>query len=182
MNRGDIMLIDLSNVLSEPHKSLDTAVPCTLNEFTTRLGTYPIISKGDIHITVHYVKDRQIEIHGMCKLVIEIPCDRCLEPVPTDFDLDFTKKVRVSADEDEADSDELDESNYIDGYTLDADKLICNEVLIGWPTKILCSEDCKGICNVCGQNLNQGTCDCEDTSLDPRMSVIRDVFKNFKEV
>ena len=43
-------------------------------------------------------------------------------------------------------------------------------------------EDCKGICSVCGQNLNEGTCDCEDTGLDPRMSVIRDVFKNFKEV
>ena len=89
----------------------------------------------------------------------------------------------MTANEEELEeSDELDESNYIDGYTLDAEMLICNEVLIGWPTKILCSEDCKGICNVCGQNLNQGTCNCEDTCLDPRMSVIRVVFKNFKEV
>ena len=37
-------------------------------------------------------------------------------------------------------------------------------------------------CSICGQNLNQGSCDCEDTSLDPRMSVIRDLYKNFKEV
>ena len=77
---------------------------------------------------------------------------------------------------------ELDEKNYIDGYNLDVDKLLYNEILIGWPMKILCSETCKGICNTCGQNLNKGTCNCEDTSLDPRMSVIRDVFKNFKEV
>ena len=77
---------------------------------------------------------------------------------------------------------ELDEKNYIDGYNLDVDKLLYNEILIGWPMKVLCSEDCKGICNTCGQNLNKGTCNCEDTSLDPRMSVIRDVFKNFKEV
>ena len=77
---------------------------------------------------------------------------------------------------------ELDEKNYIDGYNLDVDKLLYNEILIGWPMKILCREDCKGICSVCGQNLNEGTCDCEDTGLDPRMSVIRDVFKNFKEV
>ena len=53
-----------------------------------------------------------------------------------------------------------------------------SEMLIGWPTKVLCKEDCKGICNVCGQNLNEGTCDCEDTGLDPRMSVVRDLFKN----
>ena len=48
--------------------------------------------------------------------------------------------------------------------------------------KFYVSEDCKGICNVCGQNLNMGTCNCEDTALDPRMSVVRDLFKNFKEV
>ena len=77
----------------------------------------------------------------------------------------------------EVESEDLDEANYIDGYTLDVDQLVGSEILIGWPTKILCSEDCKGICNVCGQNLNQGTCNCEDTSLDPRMSVIRDVLR-----
>lgn len=177
------MLIDLSNVLSEPHKSLDEMVPCTLEVFKVKFGTYPVLLKDDVHITVEYIKDGQIEIYGACRLTIEIPCDRCLDAVPTEFNLDFTKKVMVSdSSEETVESDELDESNYIDGYTLDVDKLICNEVLIGWPTKILCSEDCKGICNVCGQNLNQGTCNCEDTSLDPRMSVIRDVFKNFKEV
>ena len=87
--------------------------------------------------------------------------------------VDFARKVSL---------DDQEETNYIDGYTLDVDQLVRNEILIGWPTKILCGEDCKGICSVCGQNLNEGTCDCEDTSLDPRMSVIRDVFKNFKEV
>ena len=80
------------------------------------------------------------------------------------------------------DDDDSDEANYIDGYHLDVEQLLYNEILVGWPTKVLCSEDCKGICSVCGQNLNEGTCDCEDTSLDPRMSVIRDLYKNFKEV
>ena len=94
----------------------------------------------------------------------------------------FTHHKGNVTDESEVESEDLDEANYIDGYTLDVDQLVGSEILIGWPTKILCSEDCKGICNVCGQNLNQGTCNCEDTSLDPRMSVIRDVFKNFKEV
>ena len=114
-------------------------------------------------------------------MTFEIPCDRCLEPVEKEIVLDFVKHIDLGVPDGEQ-ADELDETYYIDGYTLDADKLICGEILIGWPTKILCSEDCKGICNVCGQNLNQGTCDCEDTGLDPRMSVIRDVFKNFKEV
>ena len=101
----------------------------------------------------------------------------------TVFNLNISRITKGNVtDESEVESEDLDEANYIDGYTLDVDQLVGSEILIGWPTKILCSEDCKGICSVCGQNLNEGSCDCEDTSLDPRMSVIRDLYKNFKEV
>ncbi len=174
------MLINLSDVLSELHKPIDQCVPLELTEIETTLGSMPVIEKSDVHIVVKHVKQKELTIDGACRLTVEIPCDRCLEPVPTEFDLTFSKNIDLAADENQA--DELDEKNYIDGYNLDVDKLLYNEMLIGWPMKILCSETCKGICNTCGQNLNKGTCNCEDTSLDPRMSVIRDVFKNFKEV
>jgi uncharacterized protein len=173
------MFINLSEVLSELHKPIDVTIPVEMNEVSYVNGTMPIVKKTDAHIVVKHVKGRELMIEGSCQLVIEIPCDRCLESVLTDFQLDFTKNVNL---DDEQQTDELDEKNYIDGYNLDVDKLLYNEILIGWPMKILCCDDCKGICNTCGQNLNKGTCNCEDTSLDPRMSVIRDVFKNFKEV
>ena len=172
------MFIDLSDVLSEHHKMIDETVSMEMTEFQFALGSMPIIEKGPVHIVVKHVKQRELTIEGDCRLVLEIPCDRCLESVPVEFELNFTKNI----DLDDEQIDELDEKNYIDGYHLDVDKLLYNEILIGWPMKILCSEDCKGICDTCGQNLNKGTCNCEDTSLDPRMSVIRDVFKNFKEV
>ena len=174
------MLINLSDVLSEHHKPVDQVVPVEMTEFKKSYGVMPVIEKGDAHIVVKHVKNRELTIEGECKLVLEIPCDRCLEPVSTEFELEISKNIDLSIGDDQ--EDELDEKNYIDGYNLDVEKLLYNEILIGWPMKILCSEDCKGICNTCGQNLNLGTCDCEDTSLDPRMSVIRDVFKNFKEV
>ena len=173
------MLINLSDVLSEHHKPIDKVVPVEMTEFQSTLGAMPILKKSDAHVVVKHVKQRELLISGECNFVIEIPCDRCLEPVATELDITFENNVDLNADEQ---VDELDEKNYIDGYNLDVEKLLYNEILIGWPMKVLCSEDCKGICNTCGQNLNLGTCDCEDTSLDPRMSVIRDVFKNFKEV
>ena len=175
------MLINLSGVLSEQHKTIDKMVPVEMTEFRTSYGRFAIIEKQDAHIVVKHVKQRELTIDGEVQLVLEIPCDRCLEPVQVPFELEFTKNVDLQESDGEQ-IDDLDEKNYIDGYNLDVDKLLYNEILIGWPMKILCSESCKGICNVCGQNLNKGSCDCEDTSLDPRMSVIRDVFKNFKEV
>ncbi|MFQ8840665.1 MAG: YceD family protein [Clostridium fessum] len=46
--------------------------------------------------------------------------------------------------------------------------------------KVLCREDCKGICNRCGTNLNLRTCTCDTRSLDPRMSVIRRYSMNLR--
>ena len=172
------MFIDLSDVLLEHHKPIDSTISVEMNEFSSAYGMLPVLKKSPAHIVVKHVKQKEITVEGECQIVLEIPCDRCLESVHVEFDLEFTKNVNL----DDEQTDELDEKNYIDGYNLDVDKLLYNEMLIGWPMKILCSEDCKGICNTCGQNLNKGTCNCEDTSLDPRMSVIRDVFKNFKEV
>ena len=181
VNRSDDMLMNLSDVLSEHHKTIEQTVPIEMLDFRTSVGCFSIIKKQPAHIVIRHVKQRELTIEGEADVILEIPCDRCLEPVKFPFQLKFIKNVDLQ-ESDDAQSDELDEKNYIDGYNLDVDKLLYNEILIGWPMKILCSEDCKGICNVCGQNLNEGTCDCEDTSLDPRMSVIRDVFKNFKEV
>ena len=142
------------------------------------------VQKGKVKVNLTVKRSSMMfEMNFQIEGVVMVPCDRCLEPVATVFDLNISRITKGNVtDESEVESEDLDEANYIDGYTLDVDQLVGSEILIGWPTKILCSEDCKGICNVCGQTLNQGTCNCEDTRLDPRMPVIRDVFKNFKEV
>ncbi len=175
------MLIDLKQLFDVEGEALKVDYELDLSGW--ELGQMcplktPVAVRGEIRnragvVTLRYTAE----------FVYDGVCDRCLEPVVTVFDLNISRITKGNVtDESEVESEDLDEANYIDGYTLDVDQLVGSEILIGWPTKILCSEDCKGICNVCGQNLNQGTCNCEDTSLDPRMSVIRDVFKNFKEV
>ncbi|MEF9916230.1 MAG: DUF177 domain-containing protein [Lachnospiraceae bacterium] len=173
------MLINLSDILSTNDKTKTVQAALDMNEFQSMLGTFSIQKKQPVFLSITHRKDRELLIKGKTALTIAIPCDRCLKDVLTDFKIEFDKDISLCESEDEI---EKEEKNYIDGYNLDVDKLLYNEILIGWPMKILCSEDCKGVCNVCGQNLNEGTCSCEDTSLDPRMSVIRDVFKNFKEV
>ena len=68
------------------------------------------------------------------------------------------------------------------GSNLDVDRLIYDEILVNWPMKVLCREDCKGICRKCGTNLNYKPCSCDRTEPDPRMAAIQDVFNQFKEV
>ena len=175
------MLIDLKELFSKDNNELQYESDIDFDSVETRFGSFKIKQKSPLKLTLFHKHERQFSVEGNAKLVVDIPCDRCLTDVPTDFTLSFEKQVNTALADGEDDG-ESDEANYIDGYHLDVEQLLYNEILVGWPMKVLCSEDCKGICSVCGQNLNEGSCDCEDTSLDPRMSVIRDLYKNFKEV
>jgi uncharacterized protein len=103
-----------------------------------------------------------------------------LRDVDYTFDLSFEHEV-VSPDyTGEVDEDASPE--IMEGYHLNVDELINNEILLNWPLKILCKEDCKGICKVCGKNLNDGDCGCDDFVPDPRMAAIKDIFNANKEV
>ena len=100
---------------------------------------------------------------GHATLTVGGHCARCLEPVSFDCELDFGREFEVQDGQEES----LDDEPFMKGYNLDVD---------------LCREDCKGICNRCGTNLNLRTCTCDTRSLDPRMSVIQEIFNEFKEV
>lgn len=175
------MMINLSDVLSDQHKTVEETVQCDMEVISLKSGVYSIISKEPVHVRVEHIRGKELLIKADTRLEVAIPCDRCLEDVRHVFALDFAKHVDVGLSDAEL-TEELDESNFIDGYHLDVDKLLFHEILSEWPEKTLCREDCKGLCKVCGQNLNTGSCDCEEPGLDPRMSVVRDLFKNFKEV
>ena len=83
---------------------------------------------------------------------------------------------------DEQRVNDLDESSYLTGTDLDTDRLVYLEVLMNWPQKVLCSENCAGLCPVCGKNLNEGSCGCDEGPKDPRMAAVSDIFRKFKEV
>ena len=61
---------------------------------------------------------------------------------------------------------------------IDMDALLKKELMGLVPIQILCRDDCKGLCKVCGTNLNHGTCNCDDFVPDPRLSVFNDILKN----
>jgi len=46
----------------------------------------------------------------------------------------------------DASEEEMDEADYMKGFQLDIDKMVYDEILVNWPMKVLCREDCKGIC------------------------------------
>ena len=174
------MIINLLSIVSTDNNVVKKEIILENKQIQTSLGTFPVVECSPFELCIGHVKNNQIYLKGQTSVAIKIACDRCLKPVVVTIDVEIDKEINLNIVE--HDEHMIEEKNYIDGYNLDVDKVLLCEILIGWPMKILCCDTCKGVCNVCGLNLNEGTCNCEDTSIDPRMSVIRDVFKNFKEV
>lgn len=175
------MLIDLTEILKGEEKVVETEVELGFDTFVSKLGKFPIVSKSPISLIIENQGDRKVHIEGREDLEILIPCSRCLEEVKTSLRLKFERELDLNKAEAQA-VETLDEHNYLDGYNLDVDKLVYGEIVFHWPMKVLCKEDCKGICSTCGTNLNLGTCNCDSTDFDPRMARIRDIFSKCKEV
>ena len=176
------MLISLSEIMNLPVGDVQKRTAAYEADSFVRCGvTYPILEKDEVRMSITNQGGRKVKIETETKVVLSVPCDRCLAeqkveiPVSSEVEVDFNlgEEDRVN---------DLNETGYIDGYDLDVDRMVYEEILLGFPMKVLCQEDCKGICKVCGANLNQGECGCVRTEPDPRMSVIRDIFNNVKEV
>ena len=174
------MIIDISKVVKSINKEVSEEVSIELDFFKSRLGKFPILQKSPVVLTITNQENKTLFIRGAVDVTISIPCGRCLEEVPTQICFDIDKKLDIG--EGVLVDDEMEENDYLIGFELDVDKLVYAEILVNWPMKVLCKEDCEGICKVCGANLNKGDCGCQRTELDPRMAAIQDIFSKCQEV
>ena len=69
----------------------------------------------------------------------------------------------------EVQNEETDDYIILPDMTLDLDALAGEDLVLELPSKVLCKEDCKGLCPQCGKNLNDGPCDCKEP-VDPRLA------------
>ena len=175
------MQIHLLDIATSEGKQIVREVIPELEKIDFQMGCFPVLHKDPVELTITNTGDKVLEIMGTGSITVGIPCDRCLETVEVEIPLEFKKKLDMKLTDEERVND-LDESSYLTGMDLDVDRLVYLEVLISWPLKVLCKEDCKGICSRCGKNLNEGPCGCKEEPKDPRMAAISDIFSKFKEV
>ena len=169
------MKIQLSKIISVPKYEETVEASIDLNEIKLKGVSYPIREKNDFSIVFRNIGKDKISFAFETEVTLGIPCSRCLEEVS------YPVSVQVMKELDFSDLDEED-SSYIEDKYLDLDILIFDEVVPKLPSRVLCKEDCKGICNRCGANLNMGSCKCDNAEPGTGMSKILDVFNQFKEV
>ena len=175
------MQIHLSDVTDSEGKHIQLQPELELDKISFQMGDYPILEKTPVELEITNTGNKVLELKGIGSVTVGIPCDRCLEQVAVKIPYEIEQKLDMKKSDTKRVQD-LDENDYLTGMDLDVDRLVYLEVLMSWPLKVLCREDCKGICSRCGKNLNKGSCGCAEEPKDPRMAAISDIFSKFKEV
>ncbi len=119
-------------------------------------------------VTVSKYEDGVVKIRGSVSCELVLTCVRCLEefsyPVAGEIDIELMpKEMMPSGTEIELKSADL-ETDYYEGDEIEIDDFVREEVLLGIPFRPLCAEACRGLCSVCGKNLNNDSCCCDRNS------------------
>src|SRR2546423_1906091 len=120
---------------------------------------------------------QQFRLVGRVHTTIELACGRCLEPyaLPVDqtFDLRYQPHAHNTGEgEREIEEDDLTTAFYEDDE-IDLGQLMREQFYLALPMKPLCSGACRGLCAMCGTNLNRETCECKRDWKDPRLEPLR---------
>ena len=108
-----------------------------------------------------------VQLSARATFVFHGRCDRCLSAFDKTYDVPL-EHILVATLEDEENDDYI----LLDQYQLDLADLTMADILLELPYKNLCREDCRGLCPMCGKNLNEGLCGCSHKSVDPRLAVL----------
>ena len=164
------MVIDISGIIKNDGAILSI-------EFNEVIPSLEAVIKGiEFNKPVEF-KGRLANGQGMLYLsgtmgtCYEIDCYRCSKHLERCIEI----KVKEGIVSVEKNGDE-DVYTY-EGNFLDLSAIIKDNIVLSVPMRVLCSNDCKGLCHICGTDLNEGSCSCIKESGDPRFEVLKDFFK-----
>lgn len=172
------MHVNIAELFSQTVKDVVVDHQFEYTEIAFGQDLYKIKEAIQVNMSLTKLENDDYLATGSITTTLTIPCNRCMDDVIKKVEANFTKEFKTDPHEDDEENHE-----YLVGSVLDLEKLVLDEVYMNVPMKVLCSEDCLGMCKSCGKNLNHTACDCEDDNVDPRLAGLKDLFNDqFKEV
>lgn len=113
----------------------------------------------------YFFNGDNIVVEGKINYSLTYPCDRCLKPVEYNDVIEFYEIFY---------KDKTESQDYIySGDVLDLTKAVSDYIMLNIPNRLVCDEKCKGLCPVCGKNLNDGKCNCKITESENPFSILK---------
>jgi uncharacterized protein len=122
---------------------------------------------------------RRVQVTGRLAARVQVECNRCLKPIELPIDSSFKLEYVTPEDYQAQQAVELTEEDLdlsiFDGEGIDIDELVAEELMLAVPDHVLCNDNCKGICPVCGVDRNAVNCECKTAEVDPRWAGLKEL-------
>ena len=171
------MVLDITSLISGKVKRIDFDYQIEASEENCIIPpddvsfTAPVRVKGYITDNAGYMA-----LCARCEIDYQSRCARCLEDVFGTFVLEFNRTVAISGT---LQNDQSDEYVVVKNGLLDIDHEMVEDLMLEFPSRLLCKEECAGLCSKCGKNLNFGQCDCpKKKEIDPRLAILQKLLEN----
>lgn len=169
------MKIQFSDLISRRERKKDISYNFNIEPFSFEGDE--ITPENEVIVKGEVTSDNDIiVIKANVKVDLELRCSRCLDtfiyPIDIDIEERFTNNGEISDNE---------EAVFVKGDILDITEIVESSIISTLPIKRLCDEDCKGLCQSCGVNLNKETCGCNNEDVDLRLAGLKALLNN-KEV
>ena len=158
------MVIDVRPILHTPGKRMDFQFALDLSDLEfdgRRPASRPVAVEGEVRNTADL-----LELELTARTTLDAVCDRCGKGFPLEKEIEYRCMLA-----EELQNEESDEIVLLEDGKVDAGDLARTAFILGMDSKILCSEDCKGLCPRCGADLNLGPCSCKREP-DPRLAAL----------
>ena len=165
------MLLGLSKIIDCPGQSIPFSVSVDLSDLCYGVSypvSEPVLAQGTVKNTAGVLM-----MEGQVRTTIHGICDRCAGS----FDREVTFPIDVVLVTELANEENEDEWVFpLEGDSADLDDIVRTVFVLNLDSKLLCKEDCKGLCPRCGKNLNDGPCNCQK-ELDPRFAALKQLLE-----
>ncbi len=167
------MRIELENLEGSKGDFAHVYQPDDLNPVDERISlSEPATVSGKVRLA-----GNEVFVNGHVETRARVECDRCLQPVEIPVDTDFALEYITGSEYESSGAAELTEEEMavavFDGEAIDVDEIVKEQIVLAVPTRMLCREDCKGICPECGTDRNTGDCGCATNDTDPRWAALK---------
>lgn len=161
------MRLGLSQIIDRPGESVSYSAVVDLSDLqygTCCPVTEPVLASGTVRNTAGVLM-----MKGKITTCIHGICDRCA----TEFDRDVDIPIDAVLVTELANEENEDEWVFtLEGDSADLDDIVRTIFVLNMDSKLLCSDDCQGLCCKCGKNLNEGPCGCRK-EIDPRLAALK---------
>lgn len=167
------MRLNVKKIINAPGERMEFRFEMDLSDVESG-GLYPVQNPVVVTGEVRNIAGMLL-LHFEASTVLNSVCDRCLKA----FDNPKTVSCEYMLAE-EVQDEENDDIILLENDEFDLGDLARTAFILGMDTKTLCSEDCKGLCPMCGADLNQGPCSCVKKEVDPRLAVLAKLLEKDK--